>query len=88
LQACANKGCCNGRSTSSFIAVNLDESEVDQEILDLLIDSFIMLKKSLRKVVFIGLNLNMKNYIKKENRETVFPMICIDDFEKAQECFF
>lgn len=72
-------------STSSFIAVNLDESEVNQEILKLIIDSFVMLTKPLRKVVFIGLNLKMKNYIKKKNAETVFAMACIDDFEKAKE---
>ena len=72
-------------STSSFIAVNLDESDVDREILELIINSFVMLKKPLRKVVFVGLNSRMKNYIKKRNTNTSFSMACIDDFEKAKE---
>jgi hypothetical protein len=72
-------------STSSFIAVALDESEVDKEILELIINSFVMLKKPLCKVVFVGLNSKMKSYIKKKNIETSFTMVCIDDFEKAKE---
>jgi hypothetical protein len=72
-------------STSSFIAVDLDESEVDTEILELIINSFIMLKKPLRKVVFVGLNSKMKRYIKKKNVDTSFFMICMDDYEKAKE---
>ena len=57
-------------SMSSFIAVDLDESEVDTEILELIINSFIMLKKPLCKVVFVGLNSKMKRYIKKKNADT------------------
>ena len=72
-------------STSSFVAVDLDESDVDREILELIINSFIMLKKQLRKVVFIGLNSKMKSYIKTKNIDTSFTMACIDDFEKAKE---
>ena len=72
-------------STSSFVAVALDESDVDREMLEYIINSFVMLNKPLRKVVFVGLNARMKNYIKKKNIETLFTMICIDDFEKAKE---
>lgn len=72
-------------STSSFVIVNLDESDVDKEILELIINCFLMLKKPLRKVVFVGLNSKMKNYVKKRNINTTFTMVCIDDFEKAKE---
>ncbi len=72
-------------STSSFIVVDLDESEVDIEILELIINSFVMLKKTLRKVVFVGLSARMKRYINKRNKDTSFTMTCIDDFEKAKE---
>ncbi len=72
-------------STSSFIVIDLDESEVDTEILELIINSFVMLKKPLRKVVFVGLNARMKSYINKRNKNTSFTMTCIDDFEKAKE---
>lgn len=70
---------------SSFIVVDLDESEVDIEILELIINSFVMLKKTLRKVVFVGLSARMKRYINKRNKDTSFTMTCIDDFEKAKE---
>ncbi len=53
-------------STSSFIAVILDESNINSEILDLIINEFLNLNKQLRKVVFIGLTLKMKRYVKKK----------------------
>jgi len=71
-------------STSSFVVIDLDESDVDREILELIINDFIMLKKPLRKVVFVGLNSKMKSYIKMRNIDTSFSMACIDDFEKAK----
>ncbi|HCD45690.1 MAG TPA: hypothetical protein DEQ64_18585 [Lachnoclostridium sp.] len=72
-------------STSSFIAVVLDDSDVDKEMLELIVDSFVLLKRPLRKVVFIGLDLKMKSYIKKKKTDVSFMMTCIDDLEKAKE---
>lgn len=72
-------------STSSFIAVALEESEIDQEILDLIMDSFVALQKPLRRVVFVGMNSKMKSYIKKKTKDISFSITCIDDFEKAKE---
>ena len=75
-------------STSSFIVVNLDESDVDKEMIEFIMNSFIELKKSLRKIVFVGLSSKMKSIIKKKNLETSFVMTCIDDYEKAKEWLF
>lgn len=75
-------------SMTSFIAVNLDETDVDREILDHILNCFALLKKPLRKVVFVGLNFKMKNYIKKRNIGNSFTMACIDDFEKAKQWLF
>ncbi|MDF2544227.1 MAG: hypothetical protein K0S47_3945 [Herbinix sp.] len=72
-------------SASSYIAVNLDETDVDREILEHIISSFTMIKKPLCKVVFVGLNSKMKRYVKQKNKNTLFTMTCIDDFEKAKE---
>lgn len=72
-------------SASSFIIVVLDESDVDREILDLIIDRFVMLKRPLSKVVFVGLNLKMKGHVKKRKADISFMMACIDDMEKAKE---
>ncbi|WP_312430134.1 hypothetical protein [Lacrimispora sp.] len=72
-------------STSSFIAVVLDDSEVDKETLEWIVDRFVMLKKPLRKVVFVGLDIKMKNHMKKRKADITFMMTCIDDLEKAKE---
>lgn len=70
-------------STSSFIAINLDETAVDSELLDYIVDALITTKRSLRKVVIVGLNAKMKRYVKK--MDVNFELACIDDFEKAKE---
>lgn len=72
-------------STSSFIAVILNESNINGEILDLIINEFLNLNKQLRKVVFIGLTMKMKRYVKKRSTHTNFLIICMDDLEKAKE---
>ncbi|MBE5995674.1 MAG: hypothetical protein E7247_25170 [Paenibacillaceae bacterium] len=72
-------------STSSFIAVIMDESNINGEILDLIINEFSNLNKQLRKVVFIGLTIKMKRYVKKRSAHTNFMIICMDDLEKAKE---
>ena len=72
-------------STSSFIAVILNESNINSEILDLIINEFSSLNKQLRKVVFIGLTMKMKRYVKKRSTHTNFLIICMDDLEKAKE---
>ncbi|MBE5979186.1 MAG: hypothetical protein E7249_08625 [Paenibacillaceae bacterium] len=72
-------------STSSFIAVILNESNINGEILDLIINEFSVINKQLRKVVFIGLTLKMKRYVKKRSAHTNFLVICMDDLEKAKK---
>lgn len=72
-------------STSSYIVVILDQSEVDNEIIEHIMNSFISLKKPLRKVVFAGLSRKMKDFIKKKHTQSIFLVTCIDDLEKAKE---
>ena len=72
-------------SISSFLVINLDETVIDEEIMEFIINNLVMLKKSLCKVVFVGLNSKMKNFVKKRNINTSFVMTCIDDYEKAKE---
>lgn len=70
-------------STSSFIAVNLDETDVDRELIDTIFYAFLSMKKSIRKVVFVGLSPEMKRYAKRLSAD--FVVNCLDDFEKAKE---
>lgn len=71
--------------TSSFVAVNLDETKVNEEILELILGQFAALRVPLRKVVFVGLDSKMKRYIKRQKKNMPFLIGCIDDFEKAKE---
>ena len=70
-------------STSSFIAVNLDETDVDRELIDTIFYAFLSMKKSIRNVVFVGLSPEMKRYAKRLSAD--FVVNCLDDFEKAKE---
>ncbi|MDW2798648.1 hypothetical protein RZO55_13780 [Clostridium boliviensis] len=72
-------------SASSFVVVIMDESNVDSDCLDWILFEFFKLKKQLHKVVFVGLNIQMKRYMKKKSADTNFLMICMDDLEKAKE---
>ena len=71
-------------STSAYLAVNLDETVVDEEILSFILDSFVQMEKALRKVVFVGLKLKWKHYVKKRSQGVPFMTGCVDDFEKAK----
>lgn len=70
-------------STSSYVAINLDETEVDEEMVDHILNSLRELKKPLRKVAFVGLSSKMKRYLK--SKDLSFEYKCIDDFEKAKQ---
>ena len=70
-------------STSSFIAINLDETDVDKDLIDEIYHAFSSLNKSIRKVVFVGLEPEMKRYVKRLRAN--FVVTCLDDFEKAKE---
>ena len=70
-------------STSSYIIVNLDETVVTDDIIELILNSFINLGKPLKKVAFVGLSSKYKRYIKKKSLP--FVTACIDDYEKAIE---
>ena len=70
-------------STSSFIAINLDETDVDKDLIYEIYHAFSSLNKSIRKVVFVGLEPEMKRYVKRLRAN--FVVTCLDDFEKAKE---
>ena len=54
-------------STSSFIAINLDETDVDKKLLDFIIGTLNTLEKRICKVVIVGLGPMMKVHIRKIN---------------------
>jgi len=71
-------------STSSFIAINLDETIVNQEVMVFILEKLYSSDKLLRKIVFVGLNTKLKRYIKQQKNVNI-SMNCMDDFEKAKK---
>ncbi|WP_455717628.1 hypothetical protein, partial [Anaerosporobacter sp.] len=76
-------------SAPSYIAVNLDETLVDRDILEMVLYSYRDMDRDLKKVVIIGLSRRnvrlMKKIIKESNKEIAYIATCINDFEKAKE---
>lgn len=76
-------------SAPSLIAVNLDETLVEEKIINLITDTYIKNTRYIYKVIFIGLNSHSKKLIKKafKNREGEyqFAVNYENDYEKAKE---
>ncbi len=75
-------------STSSFIAINLDQSSVDAELLNDILASLCNMDKPIRKVVMVGLNKELKQLVRRRRYELSFVVNCMDDFEKAKEWLY
>lgn len=71
----------------TLVAVNLDETMVDRELLDTIVKTFCHLKQPLRKVVFVGLSRSNQRIMKRVmiEKQVSFLYQCINDFEKAKE---
>jgi hypothetical protein len=76
-------------SAPSLIAVNLDETVVNEEIIDLITDTYIKNTVYIHKVVFVGLDRHSQKLMiqafKKREGEYQFAVDYINDFEKAKE---
>lgn len=71
-------------STSAYIALIADETDVDKDMINYLLECFITLEKPIRKIAFVGFNNKCKKIISKKNKETHILMKCIDDLEQAK----
>ncbi|WP_167954947.1 hypothetical protein [Anaerosporobacter faecicola] len=72
-------------SSSSFIAINLDETKVDPNLLEQILTPLCQLNRPIKKVVLVGLDWKWKRYIRKRKEELPFQVGLIDDFEKAKQ---
>lgn len=76
-------------SAPSYIVVNLDETLVDGDILELILYSYRDLDKDVKKIVFVGLSRRsvklMKKIIRESNKKITYITACINDYEKAKE---
>ena len=76
-------------SSPALIGINLDESIVDKEIADTIINNLSQSNRFVRKVVFVGLNSKGKKLIKQSIEKNINPLgfvyTFINDYEKAKE---
>lgn len=74
-------------SETSLIAVNLNETYVDEEIAELFVTTFVNVKKHIHKIVFVGLDNEDKRMFKRllKKQRTDFAYDFINDYEKAKE---
>jgi hypothetical protein len=76
-------------SAPSLIAVNLDDTLVDDRLVKVISDTYIENTRYLHKLVFVGLNhdsrkLMMKAFLRRKGQYQ-FAIHYINDFEKAKE---
>ncbi len=72
-------------STSSFVAIVLNQSAVNKEFLQYILDSMMNCGKTFQRIVFIGLSFKLKRYVRKHI--SAFPAVitCMDNLDKAKE---
>lgn len=75
----------NRPSMPSLIAINLDETLVDDKLIYAVAEKLLNSDKQFMRVVFVGINISVKRKIKKALLETSFALNFINDFEKAKE---
>ena len=74
-------------SSSASISINLNETLVQKDIAELIVNKLSNVKRHISKVAFVGLDGTGKRLIKSslKNENSSFCYRFIDDFEKAKE---
>lgn len=75
-------------SSPAFLAVNLNETLVDEELAELIVNGLWNIERRLIKVVFVGLDKAGKKLLVRQLRsrsEDRFVYCFINDYEKAKE---
>lgn len=72
-------------SMPSLIAVNLDETIVNEELCNEIVGVFTAQGKIYTKIVFIGVKRLQQKYLQKKLSYNGFALAFINDFEKAKE---
>lgn len=75
-------------SSPAFLAVNLNETLVDEELAELIVNGLWNIDRRLIKVVFVGLDKAGKKLLQRQLRsrgEDRFVYCFINDYEKAKE---
>lgn len=72
-------------SMTSFLIVNLDETNIDDDILSCIFDTFVNSQKRFMKIAFVGVKkIGDRNYLRVISKKKGCPVEFFDDFEKAK----
>lgn len=72
-------------SMPSLIAINLDETVVDDTLISVIADKLLNSGKRFTRVVFVGVDKTVKRQMKNMLAGASFALNFINDFEKAKE---
>lgn len=72
-------------SMTSFVIVNLDQTEIDGDIISCIYDTFVNSQKRFMKIAFVGVKkIGDRNNLRDISRKNGCPVEFFDDFEKAK----
>lgn len=72
-------------SMTSFVIVNLDQTEIDDDIISCIFDTFVNSQKRFMKIAFVGVRkIGDRNYLRVISQKKGCPVEFFDDFEKAK----
>lgn len=72
-------------SMTSFLILNLDQTEIDDDIISCIFDTFVNSQKRFMKIAFVGVKkIGDRNYLRNISRKKGCPVEFFDDFEKAK----
>lgn len=73
-------------SMTSFVIINLDETEIDGDIISCITDTIIGSQKRFMKIAFVGVRkIGDRNYFSVISQKKGCPIEFFDDYEKAKQ---
>ena len=72
-------------SSTGLIAIHLNETLVEERLINIIVTELKKAENSIQKVVFVGLTSTSKNLMKSSIAGASFAYAFINDFEKAKE---
>ena len=72
-------------SMTSFMIINLDETELDDEIISCITDTLIRSEKRLVKLAFVGVKKSARGAFRRIGNEKKCAVNFFDDYEKAKQ---
>lgn len=72
-------------SMTSFMIINLDETELDDEIISCITDTLVRSEKRIMKLAFVGVKKSARGAFRRIGNEKKCAVNFYDDYEKAKQ---